>query len=223
MCPPGKKGGPEVKNDNIWPRLIAQYRKRHALTQEDFAKRFGVTQQTVSRWEAGQQAPGLDVQTTLRTALGLGALSDSQAWIARVNETFGREALYDQAWRVLAISDEAFKHTGLTRERAIGRRIGEIIGMRETSNVLERVPLFDGKTRALKVSIELLLATVRLRRDIDLWPIVTTDDKLFIHMAAFEVEKPQPRSGDVHLNLIGAQLLLLDGTAVPIPGRAVAL
>ncbi len=66
-----------MKNENIWPRLIGQYRKRHALTQEDFAKRFGVTQQTVSRWEAGQQAPGLDVQTTLRTALGLGALPAS--------------------------------------------------------------------------------------------------------------------------------------------------
>ncbi|MBL9096328.1 MAG: helix-turn-helix transcriptional regulator [Alphaproteobacteria bacterium] len=212
-----------MKNENIWPRLIGQYRKRHALTQEDFAKRFGVTQQTVSRWEAGQQAPGLDVQTTLRTALGLGALSDSQAWIARVNETFGREALFDQSWRVVAISDEALKHTGIARERALGRRIGDIIGVRESSAILERVPLFDGKTRALKVSIELLLPTVRLRRDVDLWPIVTTDDKLFIHLAAFEVEMPQPRSGDVHINLIGAQLLMLDGTIVPIGSRAVAL
>lgn len=212
-----------MKSEKIWPRLIAQYRKRHALTQEDFAKRFGVTQQTVSRWEAGQQAPGLDVQTTLRSALGLGALSDSRAWIARVNETFGREALFDRTWRVVAISDEALTHTGLTRERAIGRRVGEVIGARESSGILERVPLFDGKTRALKLSIELLLATVRLRRDVDLWPIATTDDMLFIHLSAFEVEAPQPRSGDVHVNLIGAQLLLLDGTIVPINGRAAAL
>ena len=206
----------------IWPRLIAQYRKRHALTQAAFAERFGVTQQTVSRWESGTQAPHLEVQSALRTALGAGAVSDSHAWIARVNETFGSEALFDTDWRIVAISKAALEFSGRSREQMIGHRMSEFPATREAGAMLEQVQLFEGNVRALKVSVEVLLPTVRVRRNVDIWPIFTTDEKLFIHTTSFDAAKPEARSGSTGANLLSAHLVMLDGTVLPIGGRSVA-
>ena len=211
-----------MNEQSIWPRLIAHYRKRHALTQTAFAERFGVTQQTVSRWEGGVQAPHLEVQTALRSALGLGALSDSQAWISRVTETFGCEALFDDAWCIVAISDTALRQRGQAREAMVGRRIFDLSAMGEVGPLLAEVPLFDGTIRAVKAKLEVLLPHVRLRQDVDLWPIFTMDEKLYVHVTAFDVDKPQPRTGAASTNLLSAHLLLVDGTVVPIVGKLAA-
>ena len=206
----------------IWPRLIAHYRKRHALTQTAFAERFGVTQQTVSRWEGGVQAPHLEVQTALRSALGLGALSDAQAWISRVTETFGCEALLDEGWRIVAISDTALRQRGKTREAMVGRSVFDLTAMHEVGPLLAQVPLFDGTIRAIKAKLEVLLPHVRLRQDVDLWPVFTMDERLYAHVTAFDVEKPQPRTGATSTNLLSAHLVLLDGSIVPVDGRVAA-
>lgn len=211
-----------MNEPTIWPRLIAHYRKRHALTQTAFAERFGVTQQTVSRWESGVQAPHLEAQTALRSALGLGALSDSQAWIARVTGTFGCETLFDDEWRIVAISDNAVSQGDMPREKLIGMRLGDLSAMREVGPMLAQVPLFDGTIRALKVKIEVFLPGARLRQDIDIWPIFTMDEKLFVHVTAFEAEKPQPRTGAAGANILGAHVVLVDGTVVPVGGKLIA-
>lgn len=207
----------------IWPRLIAQYRKRHALTQAAFAERFGVTQQTVSRWESATQVPHLEAQSALRTALGASAVSDSQSWIARVNDTYGRETLFDAEWRIVAISQSALEFSELTREAALGRRLSEFAATREVGAMIEKVPLFEGNIRALKVSIEILLPEARLRRDVDIWPIFTTDEKIFIHVAAFEAGAPRQSSGTLGTNVLGAQVVLIDGSILPIGGKSIAL
>lgn len=212
-----------MKNATIWPRLIAQYRRRNTLTQGEFALRFGVTQQTVSRWEAGVQAPHLEAQATLRAALGLGAISDSDAWIARVNETFGTETLFDTEWRVVAISESALKFSGLTRAQVIGRRISELVAMREVGPQLEQLPIFDGNFRALKVSSDVRLPSARLRRDADIWLVLTSDEKLYAHIAAYDTATPQAYSGPVGTTVLGIHAVLLDGSIVEIGGRAVAL
>ena len=211
-----------MNEPSIWPRLIAHYRKRHALTQTAFAERFGVTQQTVSRWEGGVQAPHLEAQTALRAALGLGALSDSQAWIARVTETFGSETLFDDEWRIAAISDAALKRANRPREELVGKRMVDLVAMREVGPMLEQVPLFDGSIRALKVKLEVLLPAVRLRQDVDIWPIFTMDEKLYVHVTAFDAEKPQPRTGAASTNILSAHIVLVDGSVLPVGGKLIA-
>jgi transcriptional regulator with XRE-family HTH domain len=211
-----------MKNATIWPRLIAQYRKRHVLTQGEFALRFGVTQQTVSRWEAGVQAPHLEAQATLRAALGLGAISDSEAWIARVNETFGNETLFDSQWRVVAVSASALKYSTLTRAEILGRRVSDLVAMREVGPQLEQLPIFDGNFRALKASFDVRVPSARLRRDADIWLVLTSDEKLFAHVAAYDTAAPQVYSGPAGTTVISIHAVLLDGSIVDLAGRAVA-
>jgi DNA-binding XRE family transcriptional regulator len=49
-----------------WSRLVRRYRIRHGLTQMRLAALLGVSQRTVSRWERGEDRPGLDQQRLLR-------------------------------------------------------------------------------------------------------------------------------------------------------------
>jgi transcriptional regulator with XRE-family HTH domain len=49
-----------------WQDLIRLYRTRHGLTQERMASVIGVTQRTISRWERGEDTPGLEQQRRLR-------------------------------------------------------------------------------------------------------------------------------------------------------------
>jgi transcriptional regulator with XRE-family HTH domain len=51
--------------------LIAQRRKRLALSQAELAERLHVTDKAVSRWETGRGMPGLDSLEPLSEALGL--------------------------------------------------------------------------------------------------------------------------------------------------------
>lgn len=47
---------------------IVRLRKRLGLTQAKFAKQFGVTQATVSKWELGQVRPGGSAEEMLQSA-----------------------------------------------------------------------------------------------------------------------------------------------------------
>jgi transcriptional regulator with XRE-family HTH domain len=49
-----------------WPKIVKRYRLRYGLTQARMAALLGVSQRTVSRWELGQDRPGLELQTRLR-------------------------------------------------------------------------------------------------------------------------------------------------------------
>ena len=49
-----------------WQDLIRLYRTRHGLTQERMANVIGVAQRTISRWERGEDTPGLEQQRRLR-------------------------------------------------------------------------------------------------------------------------------------------------------------
>jgi len=49
-----------------WPEMVKRYRLRYGLTQARMAALLGVSQRTVSRWELGQDRPGLELQTRLR-------------------------------------------------------------------------------------------------------------------------------------------------------------
>jgi transcriptional regulator with XRE-family HTH domain len=51
---------------NGWPEFVKRYRLQYGLTQARMAALIGVSQRTVSRWELGQDRPGLELQTRLR-------------------------------------------------------------------------------------------------------------------------------------------------------------
>ena len=50
---------------------IAKYRKEKHLTQERLGEAVGVTNRTVSKWEAGVSSPGVDLIPSIASALGI--------------------------------------------------------------------------------------------------------------------------------------------------------
>jgi transcriptional regulator with XRE-family HTH domain len=52
--------------DEDWTKLVRRYRLRHGLSQARMADLFGVAQRTVSRWERGEDKPGIAQQKRLR-------------------------------------------------------------------------------------------------------------------------------------------------------------
>jgi transcriptional regulator with XRE-family HTH domain len=55
---------------NSWPEIINNYRLRYGLTQAEMAAQLNVAQRTVSRWERGEDSPGMAQKKRLRD-LGL--------------------------------------------------------------------------------------------------------------------------------------------------------
>lgn len=51
--------------------IIRNLRKRHYLTQAEFAKKVGVTQGTVSQWENGLTRPNLDQLRSISSIFGV--------------------------------------------------------------------------------------------------------------------------------------------------------
>ena len=50
----------------IWSAIVRRYRLRHGLTQFRLAQMLTVSQRTISRWERGEDSPGLAQQRVLR-------------------------------------------------------------------------------------------------------------------------------------------------------------
>jgi DNA-binding transcriptional regulator YiaG len=52
--------------EKITPGFIISLRQAMGLTQEQFARRLGVTKMTVSRWECGRMQPGNSMAAAIR-------------------------------------------------------------------------------------------------------------------------------------------------------------
>ena len=52
-------------SQDFFCQRLRQLRQSHHLTAEQLGKEFGVSKQTVSRWELGDRLPPLDVATAL--------------------------------------------------------------------------------------------------------------------------------------------------------------
>lgn len=52
-------------------KFIAQLRKEKNMTQEDLAAKFGITSQSVSKWENGINAPDISILLYLSEILGV--------------------------------------------------------------------------------------------------------------------------------------------------------
>ncbi|SHI22967.1 repressor LexA [Sporobacter termitidis DSM 10068] len=64
-------------------KKLKQLRKENRLTQEELARRFGVTQQTIAKWEAGRALP--EPETISRIAGFFGVTTD---YLLDMTETF---------------------------------------------------------------------------------------------------------------------------------------
>lgn len=72
-------------------KFIAKMRKSNKLTQDDIARRFGVTSQSVSKWERGVNSPDISTLTELAEILGVGVdeilRGERNQSVKNVNET----------------------------------------------------------------------------------------------------------------------------------------
>ena len=50
---------------------LVEYRKRMAMSQQDFSKKIGKAQSVVSAWEKGQTSPDADLLVPIAKALGV--------------------------------------------------------------------------------------------------------------------------------------------------------
>ena len=134
---------------DAWSRLIAAYRARHGLTQTELAQSLSVTQQTVSRWESGNQTPDAKAQQLLRSVIGLTALSTESAWRQRVTLSWGVEALFDRSWRCIAVS-ERMRRAGLSPERLEGKTFGDLPAARPLVEFIAGTAFFQGGVRVVR-------------------------------------------------------------------------
>jgi len=49
-----------------WNEIVKHYRLQHGLSQADMAKLMRVSQRTISRWERGEDSPGIQYKKHLR-------------------------------------------------------------------------------------------------------------------------------------------------------------
>lgn len=69
-------------------KFIALLRQEKGMTQEELGERLGITNKTVSRWETGKYAPGIDALEELGKIFGVS-----------INELISGERLDDRAFR----------------------------------------------------------------------------------------------------------------------------
>lgn len=211
-----------MKANDEWPELITRYRARHRLTQAAFADSINVTQQTVSRWESGKQAPDPVAQQLLRSVMGLTALSSKAAWQQRVNISWGTEALFEKGWRFLAISPKLQQSSGQPDDKIIGKVLFELPAFKTEAHMLGRLPLFEGAIRVVKARADLYLMGNNFSADIDMWPVLTCGDEIIVHIVAYHSPISKTEPGFTGVRLRDFYAIMTDGRIVST-GNAAAV
>jgi DNA-binding XRE family transcriptional regulator len=187
---------------SIWRDLIVGYRKKHALTQADAAVRLKVSQQTISRWESGKQEPDPSAQTTLREQLGMVSMTLREGWIQRVTLSAGRDYLFEQGWRCIALSEKIQDHELFIDPDSVGKSMFDIPFFAPLWPTLEHSGLFEGETKLVRLKVEFHFPNRSSGRIFDLWPILTGTDEILVHGVAYAYAPVQPSAG-----FIGAKLV----------------
>ncbi|MFH2015978.1 MAG: helix-turn-helix domain-containing protein [Pseudomonadota bacterium] len=95
--------------------IIEGARTGNRLSQGDLARKLGTTQQTVSRWEAGQSRPRAKQLVALAEALNL----DLQTLHDRAHSTSPATVSYDAPFPIDALSPETFERFSVTLIQAL--------------------------------------------------------------------------------------------------------
>jgi transcriptional regulator with XRE-family HTH domain len=104
----------------VQERLIRHIRESLGLTQQEFAASLGISQATVSRWEAGRVSPDVEMRRRIHDlARRDGGMIDAPLF-ALVRRAPSVMALMDMDMRILALSDTAAKMNRMTPREASG-------------------------------------------------------------------------------------------------------
>ena len=202
-----------MKSSEEWPELIVHYRARHGLTQTQFAERIKVTQQTVSRWESGNQAPDATAQELLRSVMGLTALSSKTAWRDRVKMSWGTEALFEKDWRFLAVSPK-LAHAAGDPGDVTGKMLFDLPSFKSHAPMLSRMPFFDGALRVIKVRADFCLSAEAFVSEIELWPVLTSGDEILAHAVVHLSPRTSAGSGSTGVLIRDFYAIMADGREV---------
>jgi transcriptional regulator with XRE-family HTH domain len=194
---------------NYWAHFVFSYRRLHSITQEQLADRLEVSQQTVSRWEAGQQIPDPSSQAKLRTVLGEADLNSLKFWIARIRRAAGSEMLIDGDLVVRAISASIADIGRTLPEEMIGKKFDDIYPRPRPRNVekLAENGFFEGKIVHSKFTMLNDQGPRSFGYHADVWPALTSDAGILMHACIypFKVEQApgieRSRSQDLVIEL----------------------
>jgi transcriptional regulator with XRE-family HTH domain len=178
---------------NYWASFVSSYRNLHNLTQDQLAERLNVSQQTVSRWEAGQQAPDPRSQATLRQVLGEADLSSKKNWIERVRRASGHEVLVDSRLYLLSVSAAMAQTSDKPPEQMIGKPYAKFLPPSRPLLVEKAVEdgFFEGAFSRLSYGAQLNYGHVTLNSHVDVWPVATPDAGVLMHVVMTFRKGPQ--------------------------------
>jgi transcriptional regulator with XRE-family HTH domain len=184
---------------NYWAHFVYSYRRLHTITQDQLAERLGVSQQTVSRWEAGQQIPDPASQAKLRKVLGEADLNSTKNWIARVRRAAGFEILFDRELTVRSVSAAMAEIARILPEDMIGMAHDDLFPKPRPAHIerLAQEGFFDGKIVHSKFTIRSDLGPRSGGYHADVWPALTSDGGVLMHASIypFQVEQAPGAEG----------------------------
>jgi DNA-binding transcriptional regulator YiaG len=203
-------GDSTMGHQPYWPHLIARFRARRVLTQNQLAEMLRVSKQTVSRWESGRQAPEHAALDVLRSVIGFTTLATRAAWCERVSASRGVEVLLERDWRCAAMSERfrALTDTGL--ESLLGKSLRTLPAVGRHGVALDEAAFFDGGVRMVRA--EMFTKRGQHIAEIDVWAVLVDDDQIVAHFVA-QPTRSTPRFRRVEDILIrDVQTMLIDGT-----------
>jgi transcriptional regulator with XRE-family HTH domain len=177
---------------NYWASFVFSYRRLHGLTQDQLADMLKVSQQTISRWEAGHQIPDPHSQSVLRLVLGEADLGSLRLWKLRVRKSAGHEFLLDRNLVILSASNPAFADYGFLAEDVLGQSAQQFIP-KPRPEYLERVRdegFFDGAIASVHVKSVHYYGPKHRSDYADWWPVLTSDAGILMHVTYYPMETP---------------------------------
>jgi transcriptional regulator with XRE-family HTH domain len=178
---------------NYWASFVFSYRNLHELTQEQLSERLNVSQQTVSRWEAGQQVPDPRSQAALREVLGEADLTSKKNWIERVSRASGLELLIDRKLEILAASNSVAAAADTQPNKMKGKPFAKYLPAKRPKHVDKAAEdgFFDGAFARISYATEINLGPATYYTNTDVWPVLTTDAGILMHVVITPADGPQ--------------------------------
>jgi transcriptional regulator with XRE-family HTH domain len=133
---------------------VAALRAQLGLSQSEFARRLGVNQTTVSRWESGRQVPGKSILIRLRElSYDLNFSRGLSPEIALVEHSPFPMAIISQEWEVVAVSDPLLQQENAERAglQAEGGRKRSSADMEQAFSILRDKGFFDARIPACRI------------------------------------------------------------------------
>lgn len=182
-----------MSEDSKWASFVRAHRLAQNLNQGEFAKAFGVSQQTVSRWESGGQIPDESIQDRLRGQLRGTALGSTAYWKHRVGHASGHEVLLDRSLIVLAASKKAVRLFRGERASIEGLAFPDVLPETDVPNAaamgmtsihqLRDIGFFDGLIRSIRLDMDWHVPSGSCACKTDVWPILTSEQVIIGHFS----------------------------------------